>query len=178
MIISPACIAAGRRWAPPWPRAMPGQRPSQPLAPVRGVRLDHHARQPGAEVDARLVHGVAQRNAAQPQFLTSAATRWRAVGRAGDSVVVFPAALGVAGDVHLGGGAPRASATARRRCLAFSTRRSSGSSGARCVPRFNGGSAAVGSGSLLLVRPLSSPHPPHPLSWVHGGHARPARHRA
>ena len=81
---------------------------------------------------------------------------------------MFPAALAVAGDVHIVGEVGRATAAARRRYLALQRRGKCEAAMERAHARKNDVSARFGGASALRARPWAFAHPSYPLSYVHG----------
>ena len=86
---------------------------------------------------------------------------------------MFPAALAVAGDVHIVGEVGRATAAARRRYLALQRRGKGEAAMERARARKNGVSARFGGASALRARPWAFAHPSYPLSCVHGDELAP-----
>ena len=76
---------------------------------------------------------------------------------------MFPAALAVAGDVHIVGEVGRATAAARRRYLALQRRGKGEAAMERARARKNGVSARFGGASALRARPWAFAHPSHHL---------------
>ena len=106
-------------------------------------------------------------------FTISPATPRGAASPAGSAVAVFPAALAVAGDVHIGGEVGRATAAARRRYLALQRRGKGEAAMERARARKNGVSARFGGASALRARPWAFAQVHLALSYVHGDELAP-----
>ena len=86
---------------------------------------------------------------------------------------MFPAALAVAGDVHIVGEVGRATAAARRRYLALQRRGKGEAAMERARARKNGVSARFGGASALRARPWAFARLHLALSYVHGDELAP-----